>query len=223
MENEEHNDALDCEEGHYPYPDACVKLVMGVTEETGFRSVLDPMRSMVLVSTKDAAAEALFKHRVPGFAPQVVSSLDDVRWQVQQLRDMEATRKDGWFLRKLREPHMVTFHWTMGVLHRRFLLAGTSAQACRAVIPQPYVGVAVSLTELEALLARMERARTGEEVVDYAWSYGPGGDWQRSAERRIAQWTPEEKAWSHEQYKNYLRYFPLTVNEEKVNEENHHD
>ncbi|HDR9236659.1 TPA: hypothetical protein QDB43_000344 [Burkholderia vietnamiensis] len=199
-------DVSNCEDGRYPYPDACVKLVMGL--ELDSRADIPRMATMVIVSTKDDVAEARFNNRCPDFCAHTTSSLDDVRWQVQQLRDLDAKRKDGWLLRKLRKPYMVTFRWTMGVLHRRFVLAMSAADAYLHVVPQPYAGTAVALSDLEALLTRMERAKTGEEKVEYAWDYRKGGDWRRAAAERIARWPPREKAWADEQIRNHRHFFP---------------
>ncbi|HDR8943200.1 TPA: hypothetical protein QDB15_000128 [Burkholderia vietnamiensis] len=185
------NDASNCEEGRYPYPDACVKLVMG-RERDALR--IPRVAGMVIVSTRDERAEGSFQVHCPDFAPHTVSSLDDVRWQVEQLRILDAQRKDGWLLRKLRKPYMVTFRWTMGVLHRRFILAWSSVDAYRGQVPEPYAGAVIPLCDLETLLARMERVKTGEEKAPYAWDYSDGGDWPRHCERVWNEAPPEDRA-----------------------------
>ena len=86
------NDVLDCEEGRYPYPDACVKLVMGI--ERNPRAAIPRMAAMVIVSTKDELAEITFETYSPDYARHTVSSLPDVRRQVQQLQGLDAQRQE---------------------------------------------------------------------------------------------------------------------------------
>ncbi|MDJ1160462.1 hypothetical protein QHI69_00905 [Burkholderia gladioli pv. gladioli] len=188
----DHNDVLDCEEGCYPYPDVCVKLVTGL--ERNPRAVIPRMATMVIVSTKDELAEFTFETYSPDYARHTLSLLPDVRQQVQQLRDLEAQRQDGWLLRKLRSPYMVTYRGPTGVLQRRFVLARSAARAYRKEVPEPYAGSVIGLSDLDKELARMEHAKTGKEKVPYAWSYARGGDFDRHAERVWAAMPPDEKA-----------------------------
>ncbi|PRG49775.1 hypothetical protein [Burkholderia multivorans] len=188
----DHNDVLDCEEGRYPYPDECVKLVMGL--ERNPRAAIPRMAAMVIVSTLDEWAESMFETYSPDYVRHTVSSLLDVRQQVQQLRDLDAQREVGWLLRKLRSPYMVTYRGPMGVLQRRFVLARSAAHAYHQEVPEPYVGSVIALSDLDKELARMERARTGEEKVEYAWNYARGGDFERHTERVWAAMPPDEKA-----------------------------
>ncbi|MBU7436015.1 MULTISPECIES: hypothetical protein [Burkholderiaceae] len=201
------NDVLDCEEGRYPYPDACVKLVMGI--ERNPRAAIPRMAAMVIVSTLDERAESMFETYSPDYARHTVSSLPDVRQQEQQLRDLDAQRQDGWLLRKLRSPYMVTYRGPMGVLQRRFVLARSAAHAYHQEVPEPYVGSVIALSDLEKELARMERAKIGEDRVPYAWNYGEGGDWKRHVAERVANWTPEERAKADEMIRNHRHFFPM--------------
>ncbi|MCA8162009.1 hypothetical protein [Burkholderia cepacia] len=200
------NDVSNCEEGRYPYPDACVKLVIG-RERDALR--IPRAASMVVVSTKDELAEAMFRDFCPAFAPHTESSLDDVRWQVQQLRDLDAKRKDGWLLRKIRTPYMVTFRWTMGVLHRRFVLAFSPEDAYRGQVPEPYAGAVIPLSVLETLLAQMERVKTGEEKAPYAWDYSEGGDFFRSLDRWGQEQPPEFHAWKKRKLEELAPYMTI--------------
>ncbi|SDG96708.1 hypothetical protein SAMN05216466_106218 [Paraburkholderia phenazinium] len=213
------DETLLCEEGHYPYPDACVKVVMAL--ELGGHADIARLATLILVSTKDDVAESLFNNRYPGFCAHTVSSLDDVRWQVKQLRELDAKRRDGWLMRKLRRPYMVTFRWTMDVLHRRFVLAVSATDAHDREVPRPYAGMAMSLSDLETLLARMERVKTGEESAEYAWDFRKGGDFDRHAKRRWTTMPPEEKAWYTDAIKAFKETYPDEVR--SSHEEDHHD
>ncbi|WP_186083200.1 hypothetical protein [Burkholderia gladioli] len=196
-------DVSNCEKGHFPYPDACVKLVVG-REREALR--IPRICCMVVVSTKDELAQALYRDLRPAFAPHTESSLDDVRWQVQQLRDLDVKRKDGWLLRKLRKPYMVTFRWTMGALHRRFVLAFSPEDAYRGQVPEPYVGAVIPLSVLETMLAQMERVKTGEEPAPYAWDYSKGGDFDRSMDRSWNEAPPERRAWIQKKLEEMAPY-----------------
>lgn len=120
-------DVSNCEKGHFPYPDACVKLVMG-REREALR--IPRICCMVVVSTKDELAQALYRDLRPAFAPHTESSLDDVRWQVQQLRDLDVKRKDGWCQARpaLSEPPLPCANGAIGpVSHSRLGPAVTAS------------------------------------------------------------------------------------------------
>ncbi|MEF9443274.1 hypothetical protein OWS73_33205 [Burkholderia sp. 1B3(2022)] len=201
------NYVLDCADGRFPYPDACVKLVMGL--ERNPRAAIPRMAAMVIVSTKDELAEITFETYSPDYARHTVSSLPDVRRQVQQLQGLDAQRQDGWLLRKLLSPYMVTYRGPMGVLQRRFVLARSAAHAYRQEVPEPYVGSVIALSDLDKELARMERAKTGEDRVPYAWNFGEGGDWKRHVAERVANWTLEERAEADAMIRNHRHFFPM--------------
>ncbi|SDG96737.1 hypothetical protein SAMN05216466_106219 [Paraburkholderia phenazinium] len=184
-----------CEEGVYPYPDGCVKLVIGNAGELDVHSSFQYALPMVVVTSLDDLANERFQDHHQDARPQTVDDLNDVRWQVQQLRELEAKRTSGWFLRWLFTPCMVVHRGTMGSMHRRFLLARNAVHARRLVIRSPYSGYALTLKELEALLARMERVKTGEEPAEYAWDYSEGGDFDQSLDRWFDEGPPEHRAW----------------------------
>lgn len=169
------NDVSNCEEGRYPYPDACVKLVIGIAGSLDVHSHLQYAQPMMVVTTKDdqggVVSDMAFKKRYPTAYPQTVDDLADVRWQVQQLRDLDAQRGGGWLVRWMFKPCMVMHRGTMGAMHRQFLLAQGPVEARRKVVRRPYAGYALTLQQLEALLARMERVKAGEEAADHAWDH----------------------------------------------------
>ncbi|MCA8287656.1 hypothetical protein [Burkholderia vietnamiensis] len=201
------NDVLDCADGRFPYPDACVKLVMGL--ERNPRAAIPRMAAMVIVSTKDELAEITFETYSPDYARHTVSSLPDVRRQVQQLQGLDAQRQGGCLLRKLRSPYMVTFRWTMGVLHRRFMLTFSPEDAYRGQVPEPYAGAVIPLSVLENLLAQMERVKTGEEKAPYAWDYSEGGDFFRSLDRWSQEQPPEFHAWKKRKLEELAPYMTI--------------
>ena len=213
----DHNDVLDCAEGRYPYPDACVCVVIGMLRKAATRDgyTAAVLRTYVAVSTQRRLVEHAFDRAYPEFRSMLTLSLDELRERVTALGAMRTQRRRGAVGLLLRvvqpfaEPYLLAHNDLLDHIALDAVYASSVHGARRQVRHPIRAGMAVSLIHLEKTLAQMERVKTGEENVHYVWNYGEGGDWKRHVAERVANWTPEERAEADEMIRNHRRYFPM--------------
>lgn len=190
-------DAFPCEEGLYPYPDECVRVVVGLNDSAvTLPSVFERLRTNLAVTTQVDLAENAFKEAFPGFTPLLSLSLDDVHFQVEELRSLRRENPKGVLHRAthpFEQPYLVTHHDSLGRLFRRAVIATSAVDARKKVVPQPCAGIAMPLGLLEDIETQMECIRVGKEPAPYLWDYSQGGDFERAQDRQIAAWSPEKR------------------------------
>ena len=178
------NDVLDCEEGRYPYPDACVFVAIGLLRTAatrpGYTAAL--LRTYVAVSTQRRLVKDAFDRANPEFRSMLTLSLDELRERVTALRAMRTQRRSwaaGLLLRVVQpfaEPYLVAHNDVLDHIALDAVYA-SSVHGARAQVRHPIrAGMAVSLSHLEKTLAQMESVKTGDDTAPYHWDYSEAGD-----------------------------------------------
>ncbi|MEF9443275.1 hypothetical protein OWS73_33210 [Burkholderia sp. 1B3(2022)] len=212
----DHNDVLDCEEGRYPYPDACVCVVIGLPRKAATRDgyMAAVLRTYVAVSTQRRLVEHAFDRANPEFRSMLTLSLDELRERVTALRAMRTQRRRGaaglllLVVQPFAEPFLVAHNDVLDHIALDAVYASSVHDARRQVRHPIRAGMAVSLTHLEKTLAQMERVKTGDGTAPYHWAYSEAGDFDLSQER-YARETPEARAWVARKQRELAAYEAL--------------
>lgn len=217
----DHNDVLDCEEGRYPHPDACVCVVIGLPRKAATRDgyMAAVLRTYVAVSTQRRLVEHAFDRANPEFRSMLTLSLDELRERVTALRAMKTQRRRGaagLLLRVVQpfaEPYLVPHNDVLDHIALDAVYAPSVQDARRQVRHPIRAGMAVSLTHLEKTLAQMERVKTGEDAAPYHWDYSEAGDFDRSLEQWDREQPPEYHAWKERKLKELAPYMTIRPGE----------
>ncbi|EKZ96759.1 hypothetical protein D769_23513 [Cupriavidus sp. HMR-1] len=219
--NADDNDVLNCEEGRYPYPDACVFVVIGLLRKAATRDgyTAAVLRTYVAVSTQRRIVEHAFDRAYPEFRSMLTLSLDELRERVTALRAMRTQRRSGAVGLLLRvvqpfaEPYLVAHNDVLDHIALDAVYAPSVHDARRQVRQPIRAGMAVSLTHLEKTLAQMERIKTGDDAAPYHGDYSEAGDFDRSLEQWNREQPPEYHAWKERKLKELAPYLTIRPGE----------